>query len=69
MLITLDIKNRSMIKDFLSYIAPLEYVEIKTDVEALEDNISKKDRFKKFAGMWKDRDISIQNLREKAWKK
>ena len=69
MLITLDIKNRSMIKDFINYISTLEYIDIKTDIKVLEDNISKKGRFEEFTGMWKDRDISVKNLREKAWKK
>jgi len=67
MLVTLDIKNRSMVRDFLSYIATLEYVDIKTDIKI--DKISEKDKFKEFAGMWKDRDISTKNLREHAWKK
>jgi len=56
MLVTLDIKNRSMAKDFLNYIATLEYIDIKTDIKI--DKISEKDKFKEFAGMWKDRDIS-----------
>jgi len=33
------------------------------------DKISNKDKFKEFAGMWKGRDTSIENIREKAWKK
>lgn len=69
MLITLDIKNRSMMKDFLNYISTLEYIDIKTDISTVEGKISEKDRFKEFAGMWKNRDISVKNLRKKAWKK
>ena len=69
MLITLDIKNRSMMKDFLNYISTLEYIDIKTDISTVEGKISEKDRFKEFAGMWKNRDISVRNLRKKAWKK
>jgi hypothetical protein len=32
-------------------------------------NIKSKNKFKKFAGIWQDRDIDINYLRSKAWKK
>ena len=41
-------------------------------VEVLNNNLKKtnsqKVDFSEFAGMWKDRDISIKDLRKQAWK-
>ena len=69
MLITLDIKNESMKDDFLSFIATLDYIDIKsTNKEIYLDNNSN-NKFNKFAGMWQNRDIDKNTLREKSWKK
>ncbi len=40
---------------------------LKNDIEKREKEPSKID-FSEFAGMWKDRDITIEKIREKAWK-
>ncbi len=40
---------------------------LKNDIEKREEEPSKID-FSEFAGMWKDRDITIEKIREKAWK-
>ncbi|MDD2698822.1 MAG: hypothetical protein PHF17_08490 [Arcobacteraceae bacterium] len=68
MLITLDIKNESMKDSFLNFIKTLDYVDIKqsTDDEKIEHQ-SSKDKFKEFSGMWQDRNINQETLREKAW--
>jgi hypothetical protein len=68
MLITLDIKNESMNDSFLNFIKTLDYVDIKQSIddEKIEYQ-SSKDKFKEFSGMWQDRNINQETLREKAW--
>ena len=69
-LITLDIKNESMKDNFLNFIKTLDYVEIKED-ERIETipNKTNKDKFSQFAGMWENRDITIDSIRDKAWER
>jgi len=71
MLITLDIKNESMKDNFLNFIGTLDYIDIKSnDEEILSNNSSNSNnKFNQFAGMWQDRDINKNTLREKSWKK
>ena len=65
MLITLDIKNESKKESFLNFLSTLDYIEIKSQEEEKQPN-SKKDKFNEFAGLWENKDINIQTIREKA---
>jgi hypothetical protein len=67
MLITLDIKNESKKESFLNFLSTLDYIEIKSQEEEKKPN-SKKDKFNKFAGLWENKNIDLQTIREKAWK-
>ena len=67
MLITLDIKNESKKESFLNFLSTLDYIEIKSQEEEKQPN-SKKDKFNEFAGLWENKNINIQTIREKAWK-
>ena len=70
MLVVLDIKNESMKDRFLNFISTLDYVDIKSnsmDLDISNDKSPKKDTIDQFAGMWKDRDITIKSIREEAW--
>jgi hypothetical protein len=70
MLITLDIKNESMKDNFLNFIATLDYIDIKSDLDIQCKKVDhSKNKFSKFAGMWEDRDINIDSIRQEAWKK
>ncbi len=72
MLVILDIKNESMKDRFLNFISTLDYVDIKSnsmDLDISNDKSPKKDKIDQFAGMWKDRDITIKSIRDKAWAK
>ena len=66
MLITLYIKNESKKESFLNFLSTLDYIEIKSQEEKKPN--SKKDKFNEFAGLWENKDINIQTIREKAWK-
>ena len=67
MLITLDIKNESKKESFLNFLSTLDYIEIKSQEEETQPN-SKKDKFNEFAGLWENKNIDLQTIREKAWK-
>ena len=67
MLITLDIKNESKKESFLNFLSTLDYIEIKSQEEEKKPS-SKKDKFNEFAGLWENKNIDIQTIREKAWK-
>ena len=67
MLITLDIKNESKKESFLNFLSTLDYNEIKSQEEEKQTN-SKKDKFNEFAGLWENKNIDLQTIREKAWK-
>ena len=67
MLITLDIKNESKKESFLNFLSTLDYIEIKSQEEEKQPN-SKKDKFNEFAGLWQNKNIDLQTIREKAWK-
>ena len=70
MLITLDIKNESMKDSFLNFIKTLDYIDIKNDnKENTKVSIDNKDKFSQFIGMWENRDISLESIRESAWKR
>ena len=70
MLITLDIKNESKKESkkesFLNFLSTLDYIEIKSQEEKKPN--SKKDKFNEFAGLWENKNIDLQTIREKAWK-
>lgn len=70
MLITLDIKNESMKKNFLNFIKTLDYIDIKEDqrTETIS-NKTNKDEFSQFAGMCEKSDITLNSIRDKAWKR
>ena len=67
MLITLDIKNESKKESFLNFLSTLDYIEIKSQEEEKQPN-SKKDKFNECAGLWENKNIDLQTIREKAWK-
>lgn len=66
MLITLNIKNESKKESFLNFLATLDYIEIKSKEEKKHN--PKKNKFNEFAGLWENKNIDIQIIREKAWK-
>jgi len=69
MLVTLDIKNESMKDSFLNFLKTLDYIDIKSETQKTTLSNNNKDKFSQFAGMWKDTDITIDTIRDKAWKR
>ena len=68
MLVTLKTKNESKKDSLLNFLATLDYIEIKSQQNIKNNNSEKKDKFKDFAGLWQDRDTTLKDIREKAWK-
>jgi hypothetical protein len=69
MKIVLNVQNESVsqkILDFLSTSFKKNDVSVKT----LEDTTSAKEHpFSEFSGLWENRDIDLESIRESAWKK
>ena len=69
MLVTLDIKNESKIDEFLNFIATIDYIDIKSKFQIPTKQKRQKNNLMEFAGMWQDRKIDINTLRQEAWKR
>lgn len=67
MQISLNIKNESISQKVLEFLSSFKKEDIK--IETIDDKHCKEESLSSFAGMWKDRDITIETLREAAWKK
>jgi hypothetical protein len=61
--IIIDVKDKSKEYLLLDFLKELPFIEIK------ESSLDKKGylEFRKLYGIWKDRDISKNDLRKKAW--
>ena len=57
MQIVIEVKEDKA-KKFIDFLKTLDYVKI-----------YEKNNIKNFAGIWKNKDISLEKIREKAWKK
>ena len=64
MQISLDIKNESISQKVLNFLSSFTKDEIE-----IRTNIDTKKSFSEFSGMWKEKEIDIDKLREMAWKK
>jgi len=71
MTITLNIQNEQLFDKIMWLLSRFKNdgLEIITDIQK---NISKptepKNKFSEFAGIWKDRDITQESIREQAWR-
>jgi len=66
--ITIIIKDRKKAKTLLEFLKEIPYVELPEKPVKINKSI-KGEALKKIFGIWKNRDISIEELRKKAWKK
>jgi hypothetical protein len=65
MQITLNIKNESISKKILDFLSSFQ----KDDVQIETIEKEKKESLSSFVGIWKDRDIDLNTIREAAWKR
>ena len=67
MQISLHIKDESISQKILDFLSSFKKEDIQ--IETIPDKEEEKISLSSFAGMWKDRDIDINSIRESAWKK
>jgi len=67
MQISLNIKDETISKKILDFLSSFQKEDV--EIETIDDNKEKEDSISSFAGMWKDRDIDVNSIRESAWKK
>ena len=67
MQISLHIKDESISQKILDFLSSFKKEDIQ--IETIPDKEEEKASLSSFVGMWKDRDIDINSIRESAWKK
>ncbi len=69
MQILLDVSNESVSKKILDFLAN-SFNKSDVNVQTINDiSQSQKDQFSEFSGLWQNREIDIESIRESAWKK
>ncbi|MDF1884187.1 hypothetical protein JHD49_09565 [Sulfurimonas sp. SAG-AH-194-C21] len=69
MQILLNIQNESVSQKILDFLSS-SFKKNDLSIQTLEDtSVDKKHQFSEFSGLWKDRNINIETIRESAWKK
>lgn len=69
--ITLKIKNKKKFTHLLAFLKDLDFVEVLQNVPNIEEEkkseSTKANDFFELTGIWKDRDITAEELRTQAW--
>ncbi|HIP40893.1 MAG TPA: hypothetical protein EYG90_00085 [Campylobacterales bacterium] len=71
MTITLNIQNEQLFNRILWLLSRFKNdgLEIITDIQKnISTPTEPKNKFSEFAGIWKDRDITQESIREQAWR-
>ena len=71
MTITLNIQNEQLFDRILWLLSRFKNdgLEIITDIQKnISTSTKSKNKFSEFAGIWKDRDITQESIREQAWR-
>ena len=71
MTITLNIQNEQLFDKIMWLLSRFKNdgLEIITDIQKnISTPIEPKNTFSEFAGIWKDRDITQESIREQAWR-
>ena len=67
MQLSLHIKNESISQKILEFLSTFKKEDIQ--IETVDEDDESKESLSTFAGIWKDREINIETIRESAWKK
>lgn len=67
MQLSLHIKNESISQKILEFLSTFKKEDIQ--IETVDEDDESKKSLSTFAGIWKDREINIETIRESAWKK
>ena len=63
--ITIRVKNKTRAEKLIEFLKELPYVEMGEK----KKQVKKRNDFKQLFGLWKDRDISLEKIRDSAWKR
>ncbi|MCK4763052.1 MAG: hypothetical protein KAW12_12725 [Candidatus Aminicenantes bacterium] len=66
--IVVSIKNEAKGKFLLDFLRQIEFIEIRERIGSDISGAEKEGSFSDLYGIWKDRDISLESIRKKAWK-
>jgi len=66
MKIVIDISDKNKAKNLINILKDIPYIN-NIKVESADKNKRKKPDFKSVFQIWKDRDISLSDIRKKAW--
>lgn len=67
--VTIKIRNKRKFTKFMEFVKDLDYVEIVSDKKPSSPKKSVGMDIFDLEGLWKDRDITIEDIRAKAWPK
>jgi hypothetical protein len=67
--VVLKIKDEEKGKFLLDFLKQLDFVAIEEEPVKKEDQPTGKESFKDLFGIWKDRSIDLETIRQKAWEK
>jgi hypothetical protein len=65
--VTIRVKNREKARLLLDLLRSLDFVEVVEFTSDLEEKSAHDDAFFALAGLWADREITQDNLRQSAW--
>lgn len=65
--LVLEIKNEEKKKILLDFLEQIDFIEVKNHLRVLKKP-KKSESFRDLFGIWKGRDISLEDIRKKAWK-
>ena len=65
--VVLNIKNEEKGKFLLEFLKQVEFIDIK-ELSHKKTEKKEKNSFRELFGIWKDRNISLETIRKKAWK-
>jgi len=62
--VIIDIKDKSKEKTFISFLKSIPFIVVQEKVKETKKDY---DNFKAIFGIWKGRDINLNEIRSKAW--
>lgn len=67
--IIIQVRNKDKAKILLEMLNALDFVESvnASEIETEDSSMEESEDFFSFAGLWQDRDITLESIRQKAW--
>jgi hypothetical protein len=65
--IKITIKEDDKARDFIRFISDIDYLDIQVERDVDAEDPNGIEALGLICGMWKDRDITLESIRKKAW--